>query len=55
MKFFRSNQRNFGMLLLGIWLILSGFLPFLHLGFSGLGAIMQVLAIAAGVLLLLGR
>ena len=55
MRFFQSNRRNFGILLLGIWLILSGLLPFLHLGFSGLGVIMQVLAIAAGVLLLLGR
>jgi hypothetical protein len=55
MKFFQRNQKNLGMLLLGIWLIMSGLLPFLHLGFSGLGLIMQVLAIAAGVLLLLGR
>lgn len=55
MNIFQRNRRNFGMLLLGIWLILSGLLPFLHLGFAGLGAIMQLLAIAAGVLLLLGR
>ena len=55
MKFLQRNQRNLGMLLLGVWLILSGILPFLHLGIPGLGTIMQVLAIAAGALLLLGR
>lgn len=47
--------KNLGMLLLGIWLILSGLIPLLNLGFSGLGTIMAILAIAAGVLILLGR
>lgn len=55
MKFFQRNQRNLGMSLLGIWLIMSGLLPFLHMSFSGFGTIMAVLAIAAGALLLLGR
>jgi hypothetical protein len=47
--------RNLGMLLLGIWLILSGLIPLLGLGFSGMGMLMAILAIAAGVLILLGR
>ena len=47
--------KNMGMLLLGIWLIVTGLLPLLHLSFSGLGTVMAVLAIAAGALLLLGR
>jgi hypothetical protein len=47
--------KNIGMLLLGIWLILSGLIPLLHLSFSALGILMAILAIAAGVLVLLGR
>jgi hypothetical protein len=47
--------KNMGMLLLGIWLIVTGLLPLLHLSFSGLGTVMDILAVAAGALLLLGR
>ena len=47
--------RNHGMLLLAIWLILGGLMPLLNLSFSGAGAIMAILAIAAGVLILIGR
>lgn len=47
--------KNLGMLLLGIWLILSGLIPLLGLSFSGLGMIMAILAVAAGVLIVLGR
>jgi len=43
------------MLLLAAWLILTGLIPLLHFGFSGLGTLMAVLAIAAGVLIVLGR
>ena len=47
--------RNLGMLLLGIWLILTGLLPFLPGSFAGMGMIMNLLAILAGVLILVGR
>ena len=47
--------RNLGMLLLAVWLILGGLIPLLHLSFSGGSTIMAILAIAAGVLILLGR
>ena len=47
--------KNLGMLLLGIWLILSGLIPLLSLSFDGLGTLMAVLAIAAGALILAGR
>lgn len=47
--------RNVGMLLLAVWLILTGLIPLLHLSFSGLSTVMAILAIAAGVLLLIGR
>ena len=46
--------KSLGMLLLGIWLILTGLIPVLKLNFSGFPVIMQVLAIASGVLILLG-
>ena len=47
--------KNLGLSLLGIWLILTGLAPLLHLNFSGLGMLMEILALAAGALILLGR
>jgi hypothetical protein len=47
--------KNLGMLLLGIWLILTGLIPLLDLGLSGLGGLMAILAVAAGALILAGR
>jgi gamma-glutamylcyclotransferase (GGCT)/AIG2-like uncharacterized protein YtfP len=44
-------NKNLGMLLLGIWLILTGVIPLLHLSFSGLGTLMALLAIASGALI----
>jgi hypothetical protein len=46
---------NFGMLLLSIWLIVTGLLPLLKINFPALAVVMAVLAVAAGVLLLLKR
>ena len=48
---------NLGMLLLGIWLILYGVIPLLTAGslVLGIGALMSILAIVAGVLILMGR
>lgn len=48
-------KRSLGMLLLGIWLILTGLLPFLDVAASGVSTVLAVLAIAAGALILLGR
>jgi hypothetical protein len=47
--------RNLGMLLLAIWLILNGLIALLGLSFQGIGVIMGLLAIAAGIFILLGR
>jgi hypothetical protein len=47
--------KNLGMLLLGIWLILDGLIPLLSLSFSGLGTLMAILALAAGIAILIGR
>jgi hypothetical protein len=46
---------NIGMLLLAVWLILSGLIPLLSISFSGLGMVMAILAIAAGILIVVGR
>lgn len=49
------GTRNLGMLLLGIWLILTGALAFVHVTFANTGLVLSALAIVAGVLILLGR
>ena len=46
--------KNIGLLLLAIWLILTGLAAFVP-GIGGLGPILALLAIAAGVFLLLNR
>jgi hypothetical protein len=46
---------SIGMWLLAIWLILTGLIPLLNLSFSGLGTVMHLLAIAAGVLIIVGK
>ncbi len=51
----RRFTRNIGMLLLAIWLILTGLIALFGISFNGLGIIMGVLAIAAGIFILLGR
>ncbi len=43
------------MLLLAIWLILTGLEPLIRIPIAGLSPILALLAIAAGVLILLGR
>jgi hypothetical protein len=48
--------RNIGMILLGIWLILTGLLPLLDMRLSPMVTMaLAVLAIAAGILILLRR
>ncbi len=48
--------RNLGMLLLGLWLILTGLLPFLNIKLtSTLTTGLAVLGIVAGILILLRR
>ena len=45
----------FGFTLLAIWLILWGAITILSLSFSGMWIVMGVLAILAGIFILLGR
>ena len=51
-----SRTSKWGVLLLGIWLILSGALALVPaLAFQGAGTVLAVLAVAAGVVLILDR
>lgn len=47
--------KNMGMILLSIWLIVTGLIGILSFSFQGLHVVMAVLAIAAGALIALGR
>ncbi len=46
-------NKNIGFLLLAVWLILSGLSAFISMG--GLAVILSILAIAAGIFILLDR
>lgn len=46
--------RNLGFLLLGIWLILTGLVAFVP-SIAGLGVILSLLAVLAGIFILFGR
>lgn len=47
-------KRSIGVLLLAVWLIVTGLAHILHFSFSGMGTIMAVVAIAAGILIIMG-
>jgi len=49
------STRSAGMTLLGIYLILQGLVSLIGLSFQGLGLILGLVALIAGILLLLGR
>jgi len=48
-------KNRIGVLLLAVYLILTGLIPLLKLNFSGLGTVMAILAIGSGVLILLDK
>lgn len=47
--------KNLGMLLLAIWLVVTGLIGLIGFTFHGLPLLMAILALAAGVLILIGR
>jgi hypothetical protein len=47
--------KNMGMLLLAIWLIVTGLLHVVSIPIAAIGTMLALLAIAAGVLILVGR
>lgn len=57
--FFRSNKsfltQQISRWLLGGWLIAQGVIPLLGIGSAALSLLMSLVAIAAGVFILLGR
>ena len=46
--------RSIGMILLAVLLILEGLIALFSITFSGIGIVMGILALAAGILILLG-
>jgi hypothetical protein len=50
-----KTPTNLGMLLLAIWLIVYGAIALLKISFNYSGEVLAILAIAAGVLLLMRR
>lgn len=49
-----TATRGLGLKLLGVWLIISGLVQFTG-AFAGVGLLLGLLAIAAGLLILVGR
>jgi hypothetical protein len=47
-------NRNLGLMLLGVWLVLYGLSAF-GLNFPGLSVVLGILAIVAGLIILVGR
>ena len=47
--------KSLGMILLGVWLIITGLIPLLHFNFQGLPVVMAIFAIATGLIILFGR
>jgi len=50
-----AGTKNWGMLLLALWLIIQGVSAIANISFSQMGTLLAVLAVASGVFLLLGR
>jgi hypothetical protein len=50
-----KKSRKYGTILLCVWLIASGVMPLIRLSFPHDGQVLSVLAIAAGVLILIDR
>ncbi len=51
----KKSSRRVGWILLGAWLILTGLLTLVDMAFAGLTLLLGLLALAAGVLILLDR
>jgi hypothetical protein len=49
------KMKSVGTFLLGVWLILTGLISVVHLSFSGLEPLMAILALGAGLLIIVGK
>ncbi|NTW71331.1 MAG: hypothetical protein HGA49_03725 [Eubacteriaceae bacterium] len=50
-----KTTKNLGMLLLGIWLIITGLMQVVSIPIPSIGIILAILAIASGALILLQK
>jgi hypothetical protein len=50
-----AMKKGLGMLLLGVYLVLSGLSTLIGFGFTGMPVLLGLLALLAGVLILAGR
>lgn len=50
-----TSTTSVGMILLGIWLIVTGATPFLAIAIPYRTVVMAILALVAGIMLILGR
>jgi hypothetical protein len=55
MRWIWSIRRTWGTTALGVWLVATGLLPFLHVSTPQSGPILSLLAAAAGILILIQR
>ena len=49
------GSKRLAKLALGLWLVLTGLIHLVNFNFNGLGTIMAVLALVAGILIILDR
>lgn len=49
------RKKNLGLLLLGIWLVVTGLQPFVNFSLPNMGTLLALLALGAGVLILADR
>ena len=47
--------KNFGILLAGVWFILTGLIPLFKINIANLNPIMAIFAVIIGILLLIGK
>ena len=50
-----SRPRSMGMTVLGVWLVAHGVIGLVPMAIPALGVLMALLALVAGVLILMGR
>ena len=48
-------RKNIGMMLLAIWLVVTGLMGLLHFTFPYAGQVLAVIAVAAGILIIAGK
>ncbi len=47
--------KSIGMLLAGVWFVMTGLIPLFNISMTNLNLIMAVLAVVTGIMLLIGK